>query len=47
MLFMCLLYSLFLIVLPVLFAYPETSYSQENELETTEALATLIANRNQ
>ena len=33
MLFRRLLYSLFLIVLPVLSASPEVLYSQENELE--------------
>jgi len=33
MLFRRLLYFLFLILLPVLSAYPEALYSQENELE--------------
>jgi len=33
MLFRCLIYSLFLIALPVLTAFPGALYSQENELE--------------
>ncbi len=38
MFFRRLLYSLFLIVLPVLSAYPEPLYSQENELEKANVL---------
>jgi len=38
MLFRRLLYYLLLIVLPVLSAYPEALYSQENELEKANAI---------